>query len=86
MEEIRNIWGAEVEIIPDFPQMEEYLGSGARDEEIMDLLKRRPCTAEEISRALGYKLDCVFQCLGDLNRKHAIDYRMFHNRCYYEKK
>lgn len=85
MEKVRNIWGAEAEIIPDFPQMEEPLAGRARDEEIVDLLKRRPCTAEEISRALGYKLDSVFQCLSDLNKKHVIDYRMFHNRCYYER-
>jgi wyosine [tRNA(Phe)-imidazoG37] synthetase (radical SAM superfamily) len=85
MEKVRNIWGAEAEIIPDFPQMEEQLASRARDEEIMDLLKRRPCTAEEISRALGYKLDSVLQCLSELNREHVIDYRMFHDRCYYER-
>jgi wyosine [tRNA(Phe)-imidazoG37] synthetase (radical SAM superfamily) len=82
---VRKMLGRSAEIIPDFPQMEEKLASGAREEEIMDLLKRRPCTAEEISCALGYKLDSVFQCLSELNKNHIIDYRMFHNRCYYEK-
>jgi transcription initiation factor IIE alpha subunit len=49
------------------------------------LLKRRPCTAEEISQGLGYKLESVFQCLSELYRRHIIHYRMFQNRCYYEK-
>jgi wyosine [tRNA(Phe)-imidazoG37] synthetase (radical SAM superfamily) len=85
MEKVRDLWGAEAEIIPDFPQLGNSPASRVRDEEIVDLLKRRPCTAEEISRALGYKLESVFQCLGELYRRHVVHYRMFHNRCYYEK-
>ncbi len=86
MEKVRELWGAEAEIIPDFPQLGDSPVSLVRDEEIIDLLRRRPCTAEEISRALGYKLESVFQCLGELYRRHIIHYRMFQNRCYYEKK
>jgi wyosine [tRNA(Phe)-imidazoG37] synthetase (radical SAM superfamily) len=85
LEKIRNIFGAKAEIIPDFPQMEEHFAGRLKDKEVVDLLKRRPCTAEEISRALGYQLESVFQCLSELNRKHVIHYRMFHNRCYYER-
>jgi wyosine [tRNA(Phe)-imidazoG37] synthetase (radical SAM superfamily) len=85
MEKVRDLWGAEAEIIPDFPQLENSPASPVRDEEIVDLLKRRPCTAEEISRALGYKLESVFQCLSELYRRHVVHYRMFHNRCYYER-
>jgi len=86
LEKVRELWGAEAEIIPDFPQLADAPASRVRDEEIIDLLKRRPCTAEEISRALGYKLESVFQCLSDLYRRHIIHYRMFQSRCYYEKK
>jgi wyosine [tRNA(Phe)-imidazoG37] synthetase (radical SAM superfamily) len=85
LEKIKNMLGDEAEIIPDFPEMEEHPASRPRDEEIVDLLKRRPCTAEEISRALGYKLESVFQRLSELSRKHVIHYRMFHDRCYYER-
>ncbi|KPK93006.1 MAG: hypothetical protein AMJ94_03865 [Deltaproteobacteria bacterium SM23_61] len=86
MEKVRDLWGKGAEIIPDFPQLGESPASRVRDAEIIDLLKRRPRTAEEISRALGYKLESVSQCLGELYRRHTIHYRMFQNRCYYEKK
>jgi wyosine [tRNA(Phe)-imidazoG37] synthetase (radical SAM superfamily) len=85
MEKVRDLWGTEAEIIPDFPQLAEYPANLVRDEEIVDLLKRRPCTAEEISQGLGYKLESVFQCLSELYRRQIIHYRMFQNRCYYEK-
>jgi len=86
LEKVRDSWGAEAEIIPDLPRLAEYPAELVRDEEIVDLLKRRPCTAEEISQALGYKVESVFQCLSDLYRNHIVHYRMFQNRCYYETK
>ena len=85
LEKVKELWGAEAEIIPGFPRLEESPINHVRDEEIVDLLKRRPCTAEEISQALGYQLESVFQCLSELYRRHIIHYRMFQNRCYYEK-
>jgi wyosine [tRNA(Phe)-imidazoG37] synthetase (radical SAM superfamily) len=69
LEKIKNMLGDETEIIPDFPRLEGHLANPLKDEEVVDLLKRRPCTAEEISRALGYKLESVFQCLSQLSRK-----------------
>jgi wyosine [tRNA(Phe)-imidazoG37] synthetase (radical SAM superfamily) len=85
LEKVGNLWGAEAEIIPEFPRLADYPAGGVRDEEVVELLKRRPCTAEEISRALGYKPESVFQCLSELYRNHIVHYRMFQNRCYYEK-
>jgi len=85
MEKVRDLWGRGVEIVPLFPKLAESIVSRVRDEEIVDLLQRRPCTAEEISRALGYKFESVSQRLGELNRKHIIHPRMFQDRCYYEK-
>lgn len=85
LEKVKNMLGNEAEIIPDIPTLEEHFANLLKDEEVVDLLERRPCTAEEISRALGCKLESVFQCLSELNRKHVIHYRMFHSRCYYER-
>jgi wyosine [tRNA(Phe)-imidazoG37] synthetase (radical SAM superfamily) len=85
LEKIKNMLGDEAEVIPDFPELGAHFRNRLKDDEVVDLLQRRPCTAEEISRALGYKLESVSQCLSELNRKHVIHYRMFHNRCYYER-
>jgi len=85
LEKVGDLWGAEAEIIPELPRLADYPADRVRDEVVVDLLKRRPCTAEEISRALGYKMESVFQCLSELYRNHIVHYRMFQNRCYYEK-
>lgn len=84
MEKVRNELGSKAEILPDFPELEEHVSIPMRDEEIIGLLKRRPSTVEEISRALGYELESTFQCLNDLDRRGVIHQRMFHDRCYYE--
>ncbi|MGB9700265.1 MAG: radical SAM protein [Thermodesulfobacteriota bacterium] len=84
LEKVKNILGNNAEIIPQLSRAEEFAPFPPRDEEILEMLKRRPCTAEEIARALGYNLEAVYQCLHKLRREGIINYRMFSERCYYE--
>jgi predicted ArsR family transcriptional regulator len=55
-----------------------------KEAEILNLIKRRPCTAEDISRALGLHLDEVVKDLSRLARKGVIRYRMYEHHCFYE--
>jgi len=84
LEEIRKTLGDKAEIIPEFtaPLGEEF--NSIEDTEILNLIKRRPCTAEDISKALGLHLDEMVKHLDHLNKKGVIRYRMFQHRCYYE--
>ena len=63
--------------------MGEELNS-VKDAEILNLIKRRPCTAEDISRALGLHLDEVVKFLEKLLKEGVVHYRMYEHRCYYE--
>jgi wyosine [tRNA(Phe)-imidazoG37] synthetase (radical SAM superfamily) len=84
LEEIREKLGDKAEIISEFaaPAGEKF--NSVKDSEILNLIKRRPCTTEDISRALGLRIDEVVKHLDHLTKTGAIRYRMYEHHCYYE--
>jgi wyosine [tRNA(Phe)-imidazoG37] synthetase (radical SAM superfamily) len=84
LENIRERLGEKAEIISEFaaPVGEEF--NSVKDTEILNLIKRRPCTTEDISRALGLRVNEVVKHLDHLTKMGAIRYRTYEHRCYYE--
>jgi wyosine [tRNA(Phe)-imidazoG37] synthetase (radical SAM superfamily) len=84
LEEIRKKWGDKAEIISEFtaPLGEEL--NSVKDTEILNLIKRRPCTTEDISKALGLRIDEAVKHLDHLTKTGTIRYRMYEHHCYYE--
>lgn len=84
LEEIRKILGDKAEIISEFaaPAGEKF--NSVKDSEILNLIKRRPCTAEDISKALGLHLNEVVKYLEKLIKEGVVHYRMYEHRGYYE--
>jgi wyosine [tRNA(Phe)-imidazoG37] synthetase (radical SAM superfamily) len=84
LEEIRETLGDKAEIISEFtaPLGEEL--NSLKDTEILNLIKRRPCTTEDISKALGFRIDEVVKHLDHLTKTGSIRYRMYEHHCYYE--
>jgi wyosine [tRNA(Phe)-imidazoG37] synthetase (radical SAM superfamily) len=84
LEEIRERLGEKAEIISEFaaPLGEEL--NSVKDTEILNLIKRRPCTAEDISKALGLHLNEVVKFLEKLLKEGGVHYRMYEHRGYYE--
>jgi wyosine [tRNA(Phe)-imidazoG37] synthetase (radical SAM superfamily) len=84
LEEIRERLGDKAEIISEFaPPTGEKFGS-VKNSEILNLIKRRPCTAEDISKALGFHLSEVIKYLEKLLKEGVVHYRMYEHHCYYE--
>jgi wyosine [tRNA(Phe)-imidazoG37] synthetase (radical SAM superfamily) len=84
LEEIRRALGDKAEIIPDFSAPIGDKLHVVKDSEILNLIKRRPCTAEDISKALGLHINEVVKHLDHLRKTGVIRYRMYEHRCYYE--
>ena len=84
LEEIRKTLGDKAEIISEFaaPLGEEF--NSVKDTEILNLIKRRPCTTEDISKALGLRIDEVVKHLDHLTKTGTIRYRMYEHHCYFE--
>jgi wyosine [tRNA(Phe)-imidazoG37] synthetase (radical SAM superfamily) len=84
LEEIRERLGDKAEIISEFAAPLGEAFNSVKDTEILNLIKRRPCTTEDISKALGLRIDEVVKHLDYLTKTGAIRYRMYEHRCYYE--
>jgi len=84
LEEIRTKLGDKAEIVSEFAASlgEEF--NSVKDAEILNLIKRRPCTTDDISKALGLRIDEVVKHLDHLTKTGAIRYRMYEHHCYYE--
>jgi wyosine [tRNA(Phe)-imidazoG37] synthetase (radical SAM superfamily) len=84
LEEIRERLGEKAEIISEFtaPLGEEL--NSVKETEILNLIKRRPCTTEDISKALGLRVNELVKHLDRLTKVGAIRYRMYEHHCYYE--
>jgi wyosine [tRNA(Phe)-imidazoG37] synthetase (radical SAM superfamily) len=84
LEEVREKLGDKAEIISEFaaPLGEELISM--KDTEILNLVRRRPCTAEDISKALGLRIDEVVKRLDHLIKRGTIRYRTYEHHGYYE--
>ncbi len=84
LEEIRNKFGDKAEVVSDFDAPMGDRFDSDKNGEIVNLIRRRPCTAEDISKALGFHIDEVVKYLKHLQVIGAIRYKMHEDRCYYE--
>jgi wyosine [tRNA(Phe)-imidazoG37] synthetase (radical SAM superfamily) len=84
LEEIRTLFGNNAEVVSEFAAPMGDSFESDKDAEIVNLIKRRPCTAEDISKALGLHLDEVVKYLGKLMKEGRVHYRMHEQHCYYE--
>ncbi len=84
LEEIRERLGEKAEIISEFAVPLGEAFDSVKDTEILNLIKRRPCTVEDISKALGLRIDEVVKYLDHLTKAGTIRYRIYEHRCYYE--
>jgi wyosine [tRNA(Phe)-imidazoG37] synthetase (radical SAM superfamily) len=84
LEEIRKRLGDKAEIISEWTAPSGETVRSALDSEILNLIKRRPCTAEDITKALGLHLGEVVKCLERLLKEGGVHYRMYEHRGFYE--
>jgi len=84
LEEIRTLFGNNAEVVSEFAAPMGDSIESDKDAEIINLVKRRPCTVEDISKALGLHSDEVVKYLGKLMREGRVHYRMHEHHCYYE--
>ena len=84
LEEMRERLGEKAEIISEFAAPLGEKLNPVKDTEILNLIKRRPCTAEDISKALGLHLNEVVKFLEKLLKEGGVHYRMYEHRGYYE--
>ncbi len=83
MHRIAGFFGEAAEVIADFPKRKLSKGASASGEDVLHMLRRRPCTVEDISVSLGLHRNEVLKYLGILLREGLIRRRREGDREYY---
>jgi len=83
MERFARLMGPDAEVIADFDGTHEAAQFRARREDVLGLLRRRPCTMEDISSALGLHLNEVAKHVGELEREGRVVLEARHGAPYY---
>ena len=86
LHEIANQLGGRTEIIPECAASLGDRFDPNIDAEIAELVKRRPCTVDDISKALRLHPGAVRKQLASLEKRGAIHYYLYQHACYYEHK
>jgi len=82
MYSLAEFFGDRAEIIPDTPAS-EYQNKEVGEAPVMELLRRRPCTTEDVSRGLGIPAVEAAKRLEILERNGAIIIRRENNKIFY---
>jgi hypothetical protein len=84
LHEIADQLGGRTEIIPECATPLGDRFAPNVDTEIIELLKRRPCTVSDISKAIRIHPDVVAKQLAGLEKRGVIHYYLYQHVCYYE--
>lgn len=86
LEEICDLFRGRAEVLPrDCPASTSRL-YGQIDQEVLDLLERRPCSLEDLSRAFGVSEEEMGKCLQELRRKGTVRYNIHNHTVFYKAK
>ncbi len=83
LEEIRQTFGEKAEVIAEFRPDEVSEGGPAQLEDILMVLRRRPCTAEDIANGLNIHIGVVMKLVGRLAEQGLIEQTRKEDKLYY---
>ena len=84
MEAIRSFFGAKAIVISEFDRHPSLFVQGDIQEGIIRILRRRPLSPVDLSRAMGIARDELENCLGSLVNEGRVRLRRVEDRIYYE--
>lgn len=84
LEEIKAFLGERAEVIASFDRAKIPAYHKGTEDEILNLLRRRPETAEKMSQSLGLHLHELEKYLAELLREEKVLSKRLENKIYYE--
>ncbi len=84
LESVKNILGDKAEIIGGFEGRTSEVYSGKREDDIINLLNRRPCTMSDISSSLGIHRNELTKYLGEMERGGKVKSFIHASQTYFQ--
>lgn len=85
MEKFCRILGGKAEIIAPFKDMGKRAAAAGMEDDLLNLLARRPCTLDDIASGLNIHRNDLVKCLGALLEDRVIQIVRMGSRVYYQK-
>jgi wyosine [tRNA(Phe)-imidazoG37] synthetase (radical SAM superfamily) len=82
--ELKNLFKVPTEIIADFSKEEKIVSNAANEDDIINLLSRRPCSCKDISDSLCLHYNEVLKIIEQLLRKKVIVAEEIDNKVFYK--
>ncbi len=83
LNKIKGILGVKAEIIADFTKTKKFQPSANLEADILSIIKRRPCTAEDISNSLGVPGVEIAYAMERLIKDGKAKYKVFNRKGFY---
>jgi len=84
MEELAALFGRRAEVIADWDATRRRPEFAARREDVLEMLRRRPCTVEDIAAGLGLHRNEVVKYVQELTDENRLDAKRVGHLTYYK--
>ncbi|MBN2701378.1 MAG: radical SAM protein [Methylothermaceae bacterium] len=86
MEKLARLFEVETDIVADYRNIHEASDVVSSREDVLTLLRRRPCTVEDVASGLGIHRNEVVKHLGELVQQGRVTTHMTNSKSYYQAK
>lgn len=83
LQTVKEMMGGKVEIISDFDKVATRAFQSDVEQEIISMLKRRPCTTIDLSKSLGIHPNEAVKYISRLAKQNRIRYMTYNRQDYY---
>jgi len=83
LEEAQKILGVNAEIIGDSKKAFPFNDGQTVEQQVYDLLRRRPCTIKEITDSLAAKPEEISKIIETFTNQKRVDYKVYGGQIYY---
>jgi wyosine [tRNA(Phe)-imidazoG37] synthetase (radical SAM superfamily) len=84
LEALRPIFGARAEVVADWRGTRAEHELGAKKQDVLEMIRRHPCTVEDIAQGLGMRRDEAAGCVRELSQEGAVSQEPVAGRLYYK--
>jgi len=81
--ELARLFSPKAQVIAEYPRQGKRVGPCTSQQAIFALLRRRPCSVEDLTRGLGLNSSEVVKLLAALEAKGQVQHARYHARVFY---
>ena len=83
MAKLAEVFGPHAEVVADFPRVHDQPAFAAGRQEILEMLRRRPCTIEDVAAGLGIHRNEAIKYIEELMTRNMLEGESISGRPYY---